>query len=400
MCPASRPRILVLIKHYEPAFRFGGPVRSIVNLVSSLQEEFEFKIICLNRDFREALPLDGIEEGVWLTRSGTQICYLDVGLLKPWRLVKAIRSIEYDLVYLNSFFDPLFSMLPALLMKIRLLKRAPIVIAPRGEFSLGALTLKSFKKSLFMRLQSFVGLYADACWQATSKLEAEDIERALGDKVLLQVAPNLSAGAFPPRQQRNAKLAGQLRIVFLSRISPKKNLLALIHAAGRLRGSVKLDVWGPIDDTDYWRQCRQAMALLPGNVVATYCGESRHESVSKVLGESDVFALPTLGENFGHVIHEALSAGCPIVISDKTPWRNLADAGVGFDVSLDETDAFVHALQRFVEMGAGEYTLYAERCRAIAIKRKSTAADVRASRQMFLHCIHGGVKARVVGNVS
>ena len=118
MHPVNRPRILILLKHYEPAFRFGGPIRSVVNLVGALHKEFDFKVVCLNRDFRETQPLDGIEEDVWLNRNGAQVCYVDASLSKPLKLVKAIRSIDYDLVYLNSFFEPLFSTLPALLMKI------------------------------------------------------------------------------------------------------------------------------------------------------------------------------------------------------------------------------------------------------------------------------------------
>jgi glycosyltransferase involved in cell wall biosynthesis len=385
MHAVNRPRILILVKHYEPAFRLGGPIRSVVNLVAALHKEFEFKIVCLNRDFRETRPLDGIEEGVWLTRNGVQVCYLDVRLLKPFKFVKAIRSIDYDMVYLNSFFDPLFSTLPALLMKIRLLKRRPIVIAPRGEFSPGALALKSFKKALFVRFQSLVGLYADAYWQATSELEAGDIRGVLGDKVRVQMAPNLPTKDFLIHQKRAGKSAGRLRIVFLSRISPMKNLLALIRAAGHLRGSVNLDIWGPIDDAEYWRQCQKEMALLPGNVVATYCGESRHESVPDVLGRADVFALPTLGENYGHVIHEALSAGCPVVISDRTSWRNLTEVGVGFDVSLENIEYFVRSIQTFIDMDASEYGGYAERCRNFAIRRSSMDADIDASRQMFTY---------------
>lgn len=387
MRAVNRPCILILVKHYEPAFRLGGPIRSVVNLVAALHKEFEFKIVCLDRDFRETRPLDGIEEGVWLTRNGVQVCYLDVGLLRPFKLIKAIRSIDYDMVYLNSFFEPLFSTLPALLMKIPLLKRRPIVMAPRGEFSPGAMALKSFKKRLFMRFQSLAGLYADAYWQATSELEAADIRGALGGKVRLQMAPNLSTKDLTIQQKRVEKQAGRLRIAFLSRISPKKNLLALIHAAGHLRGSVNLDIWGPIDDAEYWRQCQKEMALLPDNVVATYRGESRHESVPGVLGGADVFALPTLGENYGHVIHEALSAGCPIVISDKTPWRNLADAGVGFDVSLENIDHFVRSLQTFIDMDASEYGGYAERCRNFAIRRSCKDTDIEASRQMFTHAL-------------
>jgi glycosyltransferase involved in cell wall biosynthesis len=379
----KRPRILILVKHYEPAFRLGGPIRSVVNLVAALHKEFEFKIICLNRDFRETRPLDGIEEGVWLTRGSVQVCYLDIGLLRPFKFIKTIRSIDYDMVYLNSFFDPLFSTLPALLMRIRLLGRSPIVMAPRGEFSPGALMLKSFKKRLFMRLQSLLGLYADAYWQATSALEAADIRGVFGDKIHVQMAPNLSTKDLTIQQSRVGKQAGLLRVVFLSRISPKKNLLALIQATGRLRGNINLDIWGPIDDAEYWRQCQREMALLPQNVLATYCGESRHESVPEVLGAAEVFALPTLGENYGHVIHEALSAGCPVVISDRTPWRDLANFGVGFDVSLEQIDDLVRSIQTFVDMDASEYGGYAERCREFAVRRSCRDTDIEANRQMF-----------------
>jgi glycosyltransferase involved in cell wall biosynthesis len=302
-------------------------------------------------------------------------------------LINTIRSIDYDILYLNSFFDPLFSILPALLMKFGVLKKKPIVIAPRGEFSLGALALKSFKKSLFIRFQSLIGLYSNACWQATTEFEAQDIKRVLGDRIHVQMVPNLSAKDVSIHQKNVEKPVGQLRVVFLSRISPKKNLLALIRAAAQLRGQVALDIWGPVDDAEYWRQCQEEMALLPNNVNANYRGEVNHELVPSVLKGADVFALPTLGENYGHVIHEALSAGRPVVISDRTPWRNLAEVGVGYDVSLEEPDSFVHALQVFVDMEATEYAQYAARCRAYAVNRSSDDADIDASRQMFLHAL-------------
>jgi glycosyltransferase involved in cell wall biosynthesis len=379
----SRPRILIPMRHYEPAFRHGGPIRSVTNLVAALHEEFEFRIICLGRDFGVTSPLDGIEEDVWLSRNGAQVRYLSAGLCTPFKLIKTIRATEYDVVYLNSFFEPVFSTLPALLMKIRLLKRTPLVIVPRGEFSPRALELKSTKKALFVRLQSFAGLYAEACWQATTELEAEDIRKALGHKVRVQVAPNLSAQAPSLPRKRNKKSPGRLKVVFLSRISRMKNLLALIRAAGRLRGSVHLDIWGPISDAGYWQQCQQELALLPSNVIATYHGECPHESVADVLEQADVFALPTLGENYGHVIYEALSAGCPVILSDKTPWRNLTEAGVGFDVSLANIDDFVGSMQAMLDMNANEYGAYAERCRNFADRHSSSEAEIEANRRLF-----------------
>lgn len=379
----SRPCILIPIRHYEPAFRHGGAIRSVTNLVAALHEEFEFKVICLGRDFGETSRLSGIEEGVWLSRNGAQVLYLSSGFWTPFKLIKTIWATEYDVVYLNSFFEPIFSTLPALLMKIRFLKRTPLVIVPRGEFSPRALELKSTKKALFLWLQSFAGLYVNACWQATTELEANDVKRVLGHKVRVQVAPNLSAQARSIPRKRNEKSPGRLKIVFLSRISRMKNLLTLIRAAGRLRGSVQLDIWGPISDTEYWKQCRQELAMLPSNVVAKHHGECPHESVPDVFGQADVFALPTLGENYGHVIFEALSAGCPVILSDKTPWRNLSEAGIGFDVSLADINDFVRPMQAILDMDANEYCAYDERCRNFADRHSSSEAELEANRRLF-----------------
>lgn len=379
----SRPRILISMRHYEPAFRHGGPIRSVVNLVAALRDEFDFKIVCLARDHGQRRRLEGIEEDVWLTRNGAQVCYLDVGLSRPFKLIKTLRSTDYDAVYLNSFFEPLFSTLPALLMKTGLLKRKPIIMAPRGEFSPGALELSALKKALFVRFRSLTGLYAHACWQATTEHEAMDIRRALGEKIRVQMVPNLSTMVAPIQNLRSEKIAGRLRIIFLSRISPMKNLLALIRAARRLRGSILLDIWGPVFDAEYWRQCQHEIALLPSSVLASYHGECRHELVGDALARAEVFVLPTLGENYGHVIYEALSAGCPVVLSDKTPWRNLAHAGVGFDFPVENIDDFVRALQTLVDMNANEYEGYAERCRNFAVRHACSEAEIEASRRLL-----------------
>ena len=55
----------------------------------------------------------------------------------------------------------------------------------------------------------------------------------------------------------------------------------------------------------------------------------------------DLLILPTQGENHGYVIQEALLSGCPVLISDRTPWRGLAALGVGADLPLEQPERFV-----------------------------------------------------------
>ena len=149
----SRPRILIPIRHYEPAFRHGGAIRSVTNLVAALHNEFEFKIICLGRDFGETNRLDGIEEDVWLSRNGAPVRYLKTGLWHPFKLIKTIWSTEYDVVYLNSFFEPVFSTLPALLMRA-LVERCPVPLHSPGEPVENGLC-KSFTGDSAMRAQTW-----------------------------------------------------------------------------------------------------------------------------------------------------------------------------------------------------------------------------------------------------
>ena len=68
--------------------------------------------------------------------------------------------------------------------------------------------------------------------------------------------------------------------------------------------------------------------------------------VPDVFSSADLFFLPSRAESFGHAILEALQAGCPILISDRTPWRNLAASGVGWDLSLDRPELFRDVIER------------------------------------------------------
>jgi glycosyltransferase involved in cell wall biosynthesis len=77
------------------------------------------------------------------------------------------------------------------------------------------------------------------------------------------------------------------------------------------------------------------VSRLPAAVTVEYTGEATHRDLQRRLANYDVMILPTLGENFGHVIVEAWTAGCPVLVSDRTPWRQLASHGVGWDVALD-----------------------------------------------------------------
>jgi glycosyltransferase involved in cell wall biosynthesis len=300
-------------------------------------------------------------------------------------------------LYLNSFFSPWFTVAPLLLRALRVIPRRPVVIAPRGEFAPAALAIKARKKAAFLAVARWLRLYADVTWQASSAYEEADIRRTMGSDARVLVAPDLPAPAHgsgdpvagsssPPPEPatgRPLKQPGSLNAVFLGRIVPMKNLLGALHALSRVRGGVQFHIYGPDEDEAYWQECRREIEALPRQISVRYHGALDPHLVPATLREHHILFLPSLGENFGHAIHEAMAAGCPVLISDRTPWRDLEALHAGWDVSLAGQDGLVTALQRCIDMNQETYARFSEGARRLARERSADAAAVAANLQLF-----------------
>jgi glycosyltransferase involved in cell wall biosynthesis len=150
-----------------------------------------------------------------------------------------------------------------------------------------------------------------------------------------------------------------------------------------LSGEVSFDLYGPAEDAAYWDECQRLIAALPPNIRVRYKGELEHERVGQVFAEHDLFLFPTLGENYGHVIGEALAWGCPVLISDQTPWRNLEAEGVGWDIPLNETERFRSVLQKCVNADDECQAALSKRAINFAIKRATDPETINANRRLF-----------------
>lgn len=330
------PDLLVLCAAYEPSYKQGGPVRSLGNLLPALRKHLRISVITLDRDLGELEPLAGISSNRWQNRSGVSVLYLSPGLLWFPKFISALLRTQASVLYLNSFFDWRCGVLVLLLRRIGILRDRTVILAPRGEFSKGALALKGRKKRLYLRLFRLLGIGRRLTWHATSPQEADDIRREMGEGVEVVVASNLpDLSLLEATDNSSAKVPGQLSAVYLSRISPKKNLAIAIEALCHVKEEITFSVYGPIGDNSYWNRCLSLVKKLPPNVKFTYCGALEHAGVREVLAEAELFLLPTLGENYGHAIVEALLCGCPVLISDQTPWSDLEERGAGWCTEPD-----------------------------------------------------------------
>jgi glycosyltransferase involved in cell wall biosynthesis len=231
-----------------------------------------------------------------------------------------------------------------------------VVLAPRGELFPNALAIKHRRKRLFLRIARRLRLYDGVIFQASSDLERKAIENWFGEARIsvaqILVAPDI--GVVGESQPRRERVGGNLHVVFLSRICRVKNLHTALTAMRRVESPLTFDVYGPIDDAAYWRECEAIARELPAHVQFAYKGPVQPGDVAGILRGYDLLFLPSLSENFGHVILESLMNGCGVLISDRTPWQDVEEHQVGFITDPMDTKRQSHLLDHYGAMSGEE----------------------------------------------
>lgn len=391
----ERPVILTFVSYYLPGYRAGGPIRTIANMVDQLGADFDFRIVTTDRDLRDVKPYENVKIDAWNNVGKARVFYASRKYRSLISLTRLIRETPHDVLYLNSFFDPCFTIKPIVSIRLGLAARRATVIAPRGEFSAGALSIKTWKKKPFIMLARFTGLYNYANWHASTELEAVDIQKAFGVTTQqvtvarnIAVAPDLLESVGPRKNIMDVYVQRPtLHICFLSRISVMKNLEFALRVVKNVSVPVEFNIYGPKEDMAYWERCEAIIATLPAHIRAIYRGTVDHSDVKNVISEHDIFFVPSLGENYGHVFMEALAAGVPILVSDQTPWCGLSDLGVGWDLPLGAPEAYVRVIERFSRMGLVERQTMRSKCLQFASEKASDGSALELNRTLFLRAM-------------
>lgn len=385
---SKKLKILTITDHFLPAYKAGGAVRTLANMTARLGAEFDFLILTGDRDLGEKEAFPDVKTDQWGNAYGCRVLYLSPGGRSLLSLKNIIRQSSADLIYLNSFFSTLTIKI-LLLRRLGMLPRLPVIIAPRGEFSPGALALKQKKKSIFIRAAGIAGIYRGLLWQASSEHEQDDIRRHFPQADIF-IAPDLPPARPALDRVKKKKEPGSADFIFVSRLSRKKNIHYALQLLARLKGEVNYHLYGPVEDEAYFAECRALVEKLPSNISCRFCGPVPHEEVPGLLGRYHYFLFPTLGENFGHVILEALSAGLPVIISDQTPWRDLAAKQAGWDLPLEQGDQFIAVLQECIDMSGQRYEELSREAHYFAAAFSSSGEVIVRNRELFYRGMERG----------
>lgn len=337
-------KILIIMGGFFPGKKYGGPPVSVDNFCSLMKSDAECFILTRNHDMGEKDSYNGIAEG-WNERGNAMVKYVCDNEYKTSTFESAIQEVHPDFIYLQGLFQE--SVEPSL--KLAKKHGVKVVLAPRGELCAGAFK-KKYKKIPYIMALRFLGLLKNVTFQSTSDEETEAIGKYLGassERIhLLTNIPSIPQN-LPVRSEKES---GKSRFIFISRIHRKKNLLFAIKSFMNAKGEAQFDIYGPKEDVGYWAECEKAISNLPHNVKVNYCGVLSHDEIHKTFSQYDAFLFPTLSENYGHVIAEALVTGCIPIISDQTPWTDINEANAGWALPLSNEDTFKSAVQQVIDM--------------------------------------------------
>ena len=350
----------------------GGPSRSVQGLVAGLNAAgVEAWLLALNKGDKPWI--DGI-----------------VHFVNGEPFEKVLEQVKPQIVHLHCIWSLAIHRCAAICRR----SRAPYIIAPRGMLEPWSLQQKWLKKRIARFLYQDWDLKCTAALHATAESEAEQF-RKLGFKNPVIVSPN---GVNLPKNFSRVEHVERVerRVLFVSRMHPKKGVLELVEAFSRLVVSGQSSIvsnWkvelvytvsGELEKA-YEKQVKARVKELGLEDRFVFTGALNDDEKWAAYGRADLFVLPTYSENFGIVVAEALWAGVPVITTKGTPWSELEAAKCGRWIDLPAEGsspsawpALVTALKEMMSMSDEDRRQMGERGRKLVEAKYTWAAVVKA----------------------
>ena len=336
--------ILVVTPYYKPAFIYGGPARSVPSLCEAMVQNGA-QVTVFTTNANGSANLD-VPLGRPQNLDGVQVIYfrrvIHGSFFWSPKLGDALhkQANEFNLIHVNG----VFSYPSRLASNAANAHNLPYLISPRGMLMPWAIGYKSFKKSLYMRMFERRRIDQAAALVCTDESELEGIKR-LGIQRPVYLIPNgINTRRFmdlPIQGLIRSKLKipnGDKVILMLGRLHPVKRPDLAVQAFGIIASQYPnshLVFAGP-DEAGLEKSLRKIARQANAGERIHFTGLLDPAGVLQALADADIFLSTSESENFGMAVAEAMSAGLPVVISEKIGIsRYVARSDAGRVISLD-----------------------------------------------------------------
>lgn len=303
-------RILHVTPTYLPAVRYGGPIRSVHGLAKSQAAlGHDVEVFTTNVDGPGVSPVP-LDEAVLI--EGVKVRYFATGigrrLFRSPALGQALAKHvpAFDMVHIHYMWVWPTTAAARAARKARV----PYVIAPRGMLVRSLIRGKSrLIKTLWIALFERANINRAAAVHVTTAAEGRQLAELGFHPARVEVIGN-GVDLAPPAEA--ARQPGAT-ILYLGRLSWEKGLDRLIPAMADAPG-VELVVAG--DGEPAYRASLEALAAehgVQGRI--RFVGHVDDARKWSLIARARFLVLPSYSENFGVSVAEAMSAGCPVLVS-------------------------------------------------------------------------------------
>jgi len=349
-------RVCLVSSSFYPATLYGGPISATWDLSKKLTEKgIEVYVSTTNANGSKKLDIESNkylekEVNIFVKYYNEQIINkLSLSFIFGiWSDIK-----KSDVVYIQYLFH--YTVLFSLLFSV--IQQKKIIMCPRGSFSEFTLSNKlTFVKSLWLSL--FIKPFVNKIvWQASSYLEEFDIKKRFPATTVEIINDGVDFQSFQVYQEiskielvnrhSNSTTTKVSNLFFsmgrLHKIKGFDILIDAFHLFLKKDNDAKLIIAG--GDDGVGGQLNNQIKKLNIENSVFLIGDIGFNEKKMLLNNCDYFTLASEFESFGIVVAEALSCGLPVVVSNKTPWRDIEINNCGIFVQ-NEKESFYQAFQK------------------------------------------------------
>jgi glycosyltransferase involved in cell wall biosynthesis len=347
--------ILHLTPYYSPAYAFGGVVRAVEGMATTLVKRGHQVTVLTTDALDQHSRRDGandIIDGVRVIRCPNVSPFLrgKVNLSTPRRMRQIAQTIlpDVDVVHIHEFR----TVENLLVTPVAHDLNKPIVLSPHGTLNLttGRSRLKIWWDTL---LSASVALRIDHVI-ALVQPELDDVQTLWQNFGRRQVPTQFSIIpngihlddflTLPPADdfRTTYHLGDAPTVLFMGRLQQRKGVDVLVKAfkLAKIENS-RLLIVGPDEG-----MLEPVQALAEGDRRIVITGYLGGEERLRALSAGDIFVLPAVGEGLSMAVLEAMGAGLPVVLSQGCNMTDVEPHGAGYvvDISPDAIAEKLHLL--------------------------------------------------------
>ena len=325
-------KVLHVVPSFYPAYIYGGPIRSTLELCRNLVNlGCEVRVLTTDANgLTQTLDVEKHQEVELPEGFRVRYCPRRYQHSVSPTLMRLLPSYMQwaDIVHLTGVYN--FPTFPTIWRSRSL--RKPLIWSPRGALQRWEGSLRTGPKEVWDFLWYHTAKRADLTMHLTSEYERRET-LARFPKLRTATIPN---GVDVPANLNRIGRREELRLLFIGRLDPKKGIEVLLKACSLIDAQppwrLAIAGWG---SPDYVSELKKQILNLGVEGRVEMMGEVLSEAKKRLFENSDVTLVPSYTENFAIVVAEALAHGVPVIASKGTPWSRLDPMKCGFWVDND-----------------------------------------------------------------